>query len=122
MLKFFKRKKKIMPENKPLVSFELHGDALNPHPAPWGFIVRNPVEKFCMKNSSILVNTGVACSHHVLVMPRAENENFVKVKTIFRPGEIICFEIVNSSLSMHISVGDGEPVLDIYPLVYNHGV
>lgn len=108
-----------MSENKPVVSFELYGDAIKPTPAPWGFIVKNPVEKVCAPNSSLTIKTGVACSHYVIVSPRAENESFVNVKTLFRPGEVIQFEVVNKSYNMHISVADGESVLDIHPLIHN---
>lgn len=114
-------------DNRPSVAWNLSGDALEPRPAPFGFIVRNPFAVSLAAKQGRLIKTGVSSSscallvwptrtHLATARPEKEGQQW---PIIVNAGEEVNVVIVNPSEHSPTGIEDKEGLLCVFPLVWN---
>lgn len=105
---------------RPDVVWTLIKDGLQPRPAPWGFVVQNPVMRALPPGKSMEIRLGVASSVPVLAWPRGDAANYVTVPQFIPAGQEIVAMIENKSEHVAMIIDDCEVLVNIHPLVF-HG-
>lgn len=103
------------------VVWTLIGDGLEPKPAPWGYVVRNPLAMAVPPKTTREVRLGVAANVPMFVWPRGDMAEYAKVigdGGLHQPGRELRILIENKSEHAPLLVDDLEPLLNIHPLIF----
>lgn len=102
------------------VVFHLEGDALEPRRAPWGFVLRNPLQVVLAPKEQRRVNLLVSADVPLLVWPTRAHADDVRLeKFLWSPGEIITVIVTNTSEHLAMDVADGEALACVFPMLYS---
>lgn len=110
-----------MPKNEPTrpdVIWNLSNDAIQPKPAPWGFIAQNPVQRVLPPGGKAKIDTGIAASCPLLAFPRGEADH-VTVQQLIPAGTNIVVMVENRSSHTSLVIDDKEALVNLHPLVFN---
>ena len=121
LLSFLFRKMRIeMPKNEERPSqrviWRLHGDAIRPKDAPWGFIVQNPLARVLMPGQVINIDTGVSANIPMVCSARGDQASYVTVPAIVPAGQNLVVTVENKSKHLALTVDDKEPLANVHPL------
>lgn len=121
-----KREKKKMSDNDnssrlPGVTWTVSGDGMPPREAPWGFVVRNPLVFTLPPNTHRDVRLHVSVSTAVLAFPTRAVSDYVSVPQMINAGVELVVRVENKSTHMPLVVESGESLVNVFPLVYDHG-
>lgn len=100
------------------VIWRLHGDAMRPKEAPWGFVAQNPVQKTLMPNQVAQIDTGVAANVPLLACARSDQSEYVTVPMIIPAGQTVVVTVENKSKFLPLTIDDCEALVNIYPLCW----
>lgn len=101
------------------VVWSLRSDAIVPKPAPWGFVVQNPVQRVLMPGQTTVIDTGVAASVPMLATARGEQGSYVTMPTIVPAGKTLVVTVENKSQHTPLSIDDREPLANVHPLSWS---
>lgn len=101
------------------VIWRLHGDAIRPKDAPWGFIVQNPVQRSLMPGQIVKIDTGVAANVPLIPCVRGDQTEYVTVPNIVPAGHTLVVTVENKSKHLPLLIDDREPLANVHPLSWN---
>jgi hypothetical protein len=111
--------KNAQPASGAHVTWHLHGDAIRPKEAPWGFVVQNPVQRVIPPGQSIVIDTGVAASTPMFVWPRGDQGDYVTVQALIWAGQTITVKVENKSKHSALVIDDREALVNVHPLTWS---
>jgi hypothetical protein len=100
------------------VVWHLHGDAIRPKEAPWGFVVQNPVQRTLMPGQVARIDTGVAASLPMIACVRGDQGDYVTVPSIVPAGQTLVVTVENKSKHMPLTIDDSEALANVHPLAW----
>ena len=100
------------------VVWRLHGDALRPKEAPWGFVVQNPVQRTLMPGQTAHIDTGVAANVPLLACARGEQGEYITVPQLTSPGHTLVVTVENKSKHLPLTIDDREALANVHPLTW----
>ena len=101
------------------VVWRLHGDAIRPKEAPWGFVVQNPVQRVISPGQTVTVDTGVAANCPLVAWPRGGTDEYVTVPTVVIPGHPLVVTVENKSRHAALVLDDREALANVHPLTWD---
>lgn len=101
------------------VIWRLHGDAIRPKDAPWGFVVQNPYQRTIMPGQTIRIDTGVAANVPLIACARGDQAEYVTVPTVVAAGQTVVVTVENKSRHLALTVDDKEALVNVHPLSWN---
>lgn len=104
----------------PGVVWNISGDGLNPREAPWGFVLRNPLVFTLPPNTHRDVKLQVSASTAMLAFPSRSVAEYATVQQFINAGVEVVVRIENKSTNLPLTVESGEPVVNVFPLIYDH--
>lgn len=99
------------------IRWQLSNDGLRPTEAPWGFVVRNPVQRVIPPGAKIKIDLCVAASYPMLAWPARSHSDDVKVDLILQAGQDLIIEVENKSQHSSLVIDDKETLVNLCPLV-----
>lgn len=105
-------------ETRPDVVWQLIRDGLRPTPAPWGFVVRNPVMRVIQPGQRIRVDLGVAANVPMNAWARGDIAEYVTVDQFVLPGKELSIVVENKSAHAALVLDNLEPLVNVHPLVF----
>lgn len=97
------------------VTWHLSNDGLQPSPAPWGFIVRNPVSRAIPPNSEVEIRTCVACNYPMMAWPTRTRQEDLTVQAVIPAGQEIVVKVRNQSMHSTLVLDDKEGLVCLHP-------
>lgn len=124
LLGFLTGRERTMFENKANrsaqhVVWHLHGDAIRPKEAPWGFVVQNPVQKTIMPGQVVKIDTGIAANVPLLACVRGDQSEYVTVPQIVSAGQTLIVTVENKSKHLPLTIDDREALANLHPLTWS---
>lgn len=101
------------------VMWHLHGDAIRPKEAPWGFVVQNPVQRTIMPGQTLVIDTGVASNTPLFAWPRGDQGDYVTVQALIWAGQTISVKVENKSRNAPLTIDDREALVNVHPLTWS---
>jgi hypothetical protein len=111
--------KNAQPESGAHVTWHLHGDAIRPKDAPWGFVIQNPVQRVISPGQAIVIDTGVAASTPLFAWPRGDQGDHVSVQALIWAGQTVTVKVENKSKHAPLVIDDREAIVNVHPLTWN---
>lgn len=105
------------------VTWHLHGDAIRPKNAPWGFVVQNPFQRTIMPGQTVRIDTGVAANCPMIIWARGDQGDYVTIPDshaghIVAAGQTITVNVENKSKHAPLTVDDREALVNAHPLTW----
>lgn len=97
------------------VVWHLTNDGLVPSPAPWGFIVRNPVGRAIPPDSEVTIRTNVACNYPMFAWPVRNRQDDLTVPMVIPAGQEIVVTVRNNSKHTVLTIDDKEALVCLHP-------
>ena len=104
----------------PGVVWNISGDGLSPREAPWGFVLRNPLVFTLPPNTHRDVKLQVSASTAMLAFPSRSVAEYATVQQFINAGVEVVVRVENKSANLPLTVESGEPIVNVFPLIYNH--
>jgi hypothetical protein len=119
-----KKKREKMSKNEPTRSanhivWRLHGDAIRPKDAPWGFVVQNPVQRIIQPGQKAVIDTGVAANAPLVAWPRGDQGDYVSMPLIVPGGQTLSVTVENKSRHSPLVIDDCEALANVHPLSWS---
>lgn len=105
----------------PGVTWNVSGDGMSPREAPWGFVLRNPLIFSLPPGTHRDVPLQVSASTAVIAFPARSVASYATVPLMINAAVEIVVRVENKSEHMPLTVESGEPLVNVFPLVYDHG-
>lgn len=104
---------------RPDVVWNLLGDVPEPRPAPFGFVLRNPVARSIPPSGKMQIRLGVAANVPMFAWARGDMRDYVTVeKELIPPGGEVSVIVENKSAHSALMVDDLEVLANVHPLVF----
>ena len=105
----------------PSVVWQISNDGLEPRVAPWGFILRNPVQVSILPRQTRRIDMNVAGDIPMLAWPvrNHTNDTMVEGGMIVPPGTTVSVLVTNSSEHSALVVDDGEALVCLHPMFFS---
>lgn len=104
---------------RPDVVWNLLNDAVEPRPAPFGFVVRNPVARSVPPKGKIQIRLGVSANVPMFAWARGDMRDYVTLeKEFIAPGTEVTVVVENKSEHSSLIVDDLEVLANVHPLVF----
>lgn len=100
------------------IDFKKTGDALDPRPAPWGYIARLHVPVVVLPSGELVARLGIVADVPLLAWATKAWPDIVPAKQIFSPGDEVVVVIKNPSAVARLELDAGEPVVCLHPLLF----
>ena len=101
------------------VTWHLHGDAIRPKEAPWGFVVQNPVQRTLMPGQTVSIDTGVAASTPMFAWSRGDQGDYMTVPALIPVGQTVVIKVENKSKHAALTIDDREALVNVHPLTWS---
>lgn len=112
-------KNDILTRSTQHVIWHLHGDAIRPKDAPWGFVIQNPFQRVIQPGQTVTVDTGVAANVPLLASPRGDQADYVTVPTLIGAGQTVRVQVQNRSQHVALVIDDAEALVNVHPLSWS---
>lgn len=128
MWSLLKKVKKVLMNERdngtPDVVWQLNADAMRPAQTPWGFIVRNPIQRSLPPEASMEINLQVAANVPMIMFPTRSAQDFASLvagtpMAILQPGEEVRVVIRNTSKQSSLVIDEKEGLVALYPLRFS---
>jgi hypothetical protein len=104
-------------EGKPRVIWNLSNDGLLPSKAPFGFVIRNPLQVIVLPGQKRQISLHVAANVPLLAFPTRNHLDDIEVEQIIPQGQDVVVTIVNKSLHTPLVIDDKEGIVCVHPLL-----
>lgn len=105
-------------ETKTTINWTLTNDGMKPTPAPWGYIVRNPLVKSLPPGASMSLNLQVSADFPMLAWPAQSHTTDLTVPMIIVPGQDVVVTVTNTSQYSMLTLESAEPLVNLHPLMH----
>lgn len=125
LARLFKRTKETImakkeEETAPNVVWTLTDDGLEPAPAPWGFIARNPIQKVIAPRGGAVIQLLVSANVPMLCFPRTDLADAIEFESpILLPGKKLTITVKNASEHSPLVLDDREALVNLHPMVFS---
>ena len=100
------------------IKWVMNNDGLRPTPAPWGYVLRNPVSVAIPPGATMKINLDVAADFPMMAWPQRSHQDDLTVPMIIQAGQDVVVMVENKSKHSILQIEDGESLVNLHPLLH----